>query len=524
MRGLFLKIFAIFWLAQSLIFVITTTLILRQHFPPFNDALDTHFYHDAALALHDFESGGCAAFRNKNQGSVSAASVRLEPAGAALLSSSGQLLCSTPNAPILSPFPSPLPNHIDGRSVGNLYLWLVPVTSSNGERYTYIWVQPPSSRPPRQHGWAYLHFAFPELPVAIAVGGLTTFVLVLLFTRPVVRLRKAARALANGNLSARVEQPPSAFFGSGSDQFQGLMLDFNHMADRLESLVDAQKLLLRDVSHELRSPLARLSVALELAREDPITTSDATAEQTHPAGLSEHLDRIEREAEKLNQLIGQLLLLSSIEARDSTTTFRTLSLNQLCEELLPDAEYEARQRSANVVLLEDCLCMINGDYDLIYRAMENVVRNAIHYTASGTQVTIRIYAVEAEARDDAGKRTARVFSEDPSAETNHAAKRWACVEVCDQGPGIPEPDLAKIFRPFYRADYARSPSTGGFGVGLAITERAVRLHRGRISATNRADGGACILLLFPLVASTLPAQEAPAEEEHPQADDATPPM
>ncbi len=523
MRGLFLKIFAIFWLAQSLIFVITTTLILRQHFPPFNDALDTHLRHDAALALYDFESNGCSGFRASNLGPVSARSVRVEPAGAALLSSTGQLLCSTSNAPTLAQIPSPSLNHIDGRPIGNLYLWLVPITSASGQHYTYIWFQPPSSHPPHQRRWTYLHFAFPELPVAIAVGGLTTFVLVLLFTRPVVRLRRAARALANGNLSARVEQSPSDSFRASSDQFQGLVHDFNHMADRLESLVDAQKLLLRDVSHELRSPLARLSVALELAREEPIASTDAPRNQTPGPNLSEHLDRIEREAEKLNQLIGQLLLLSSIEARENTSTFQTISLNQLCEELLPDAEYEAQQRAANVRLQQDHLCVIHGDYELLYRAIENVVRNAIRYTGAGTEVTIRIYAAEAPTGVEPGARTTQEIGQQLPAETSQVVMRWACVEVNDQGPGIPEGELAHIFRPFYRVDYARSSSTGGFGVGLAITERAVRLHRGRIRASNRATGGASILLLFPLESSTLPAREIPGAETDQQINSAVSP-
>jgi two-component system sensor histidine kinase CpxA len=456
MRGLFLKIFAIFWLAQSLIFIITTTLILRQHFPgpAGSDAFDTTLIHTATLALRDFEANGCIGFRNSTD--------RFEPSGAALLSGNGQSLCSTQNTPTLPSIPTPFPNHVDGRTIGNLSLWLVPAISATGTRYEYVWFQPPSSSPHPQRRWAYLHFAFPQLPVAIAVGGLTTFILVLLFTRPLVRMRKAARALASGDLTARVEQSPSAASQSTSDEFQGLVHDFNHMAERLESLVGAQKLLLRDVSHELRSPLSRLSVALELAHED------ATPE------LDIHLARIEREAAKLNQLIGQLLTLSSMEARENTSTFQPISLNHLCKQMLPDAEYEAKQRSCTVTLIEDNQCTIRGNAELLYRAVENVVRNAIRYTDSGTQVTIRI------------------------AEATLEARHFATIEVTDSGPGIPDADLAHIFRPFYRVDQARSSSTGGFGVGLAITERAVRLHSGTLRATNRAHGGTSILFLFPL--------------------------
>ena len=134
----------------------------------------------------------------------------------------------------------------------------------------------------QQHTWFedLYHFASPQLPVAIAVGGLTTFVLVLLFTRPVVRLRQAALQLAKGNLSTRVREPQQRIRFFRGDEFDALVQSFNHMAERLESLVNAQKLLLRDVSHELRSPLARLSVALELSRED----ADPT--------MTTHLDRI----------------------------------------------------------------------------------------------------------------------------------------------------------------------------------------------------------------------------------------
>jgi len=462
MRGLFLKIFAIFWLAQSLIFIISTTLIVRQHFASPNivsDALDNNLRHDATAALTDFTAGGCPAFRNNT--------ARNEPSGATLLDANGRPVCATPTAPSIANLSRITSTRIDGRQVGNLYVWLVPVTAPDGKNYVYVWHQPPSRNPQTQRRWNLLHFAFPQLPVAIAVGGLTTFVLVLLFTRPIVRMRKAARALANGDLTVRVEQSPSAASQSNSDEFQGLVHDFNHMAERLESLVDAQKLLLRDVSHELRSPLARLSVALELAHDD-----------ANPE-LTQHLSRIEREASNLNQLIGQLLTLSSLEARENTAAFQPVSLNQLCRQLLPDAEYEAQQHACSVTLIEENQCTIRGNPDLLYRAIENVVRNAIRYTDLNTDVTIRISETAPNLR-------------------HPDARHFAAIEVTDQGPGIPESDLAHIFRPFYRVDQARSSHTGGFGVGLAITERATRLHNGTLRATNRPTGGTSILFLFPL--------------------------
>ena len=261
MRGLFLKIFAIFWLAQSLIFVISTALIVRQRFPGPNtlaDALDSSLQHDGRVAIAAYDNGGCGGFSDN--------SARHEPSGAMLVTTAGKVLCSTSPALSLPGLVPHFANRIDGRQIEGRYVWLVPVVTHDGSRLEYVWFQPPAVRQERKPSlW---HYAFPQLPVAIAVGGLTTFVLVLLFSRPLVRLRRAARELAEGNLSARVEESPGKIVGPHSDEFEGLAHDFNHMAERLESLVAAQRLLLRDVSHELRSPLSRLSVALELARED----------------------------------------------------------------------------------------------------------------------------------------------------------------------------------------------------------------------------------------------------------------
>jgi len=456
MRGLFFKIFAIFWLAQSLIFIISTALIVGQHFPTrniVNDALDSNLHHDAVVAFETYEAAGCAGF--------SANANRHEPSGAALLDQQGQEVCSTKDAPSIPSLTPHFPGRIDGRFVDGGYVWLVPLTSTKGEHYEYVWFQPPSISKPPPRWRDMLHFAFPQMWVAIGVGGLTTFVLVLLFTRPLVRLRKAARQLAEGDLTARVPEPSKRALRQHSDEFEGLVHDFNHMAERLESQVAAQRLLLRDVSHELRSPLSRLSVALELAREDA------------PQDRGGHLARIDREAGRLNQLIGQLLTLSSMEAREGTFSFQQLSLNALCEQILPDAEYEAQRRPCSVILEEVSTASIRGNWELLHRAIENVVRNAIRYTKPNSQVTIRV------------------------TETQQNALPFVMVEVDDAGPGIPEDQLVHIFRPFYRLDHARSSSTGGFGVGLAITERAVRLHGGIVRAINRPTGGTTIQLLFP---------------------------
>jgi two-component system sensor histidine kinase CpxA len=445
MRGLFFKIFIIFWIAQSLIFVISTGFILAHRFPRSNFLLDPAFNNlraNAVEAANRFEAGGCGGFN---------AYAQQRHEDLALAETNGTIMCGQMPAGITAPAGSS--GTVQARQAGEVTVWSAPAGSASGKNYLFIAVVPIHGE---QHTWFedLYHLASPQLPGAIAVGGLTTFVLVLIFTRPVVRLREASLQLARGNLSTRVREaaPRSRLFQG--DEFDALVHSFNHMAERLESLVNAQRLLLRDVSHELRSPLARLSVALELSRED----ADPT--------MSTHLDRIERETGRLNQLIGQLLSLSSMEATESLGKFERISLKELLEEITPDAMYEAQQRDASVVLQAECDCVINGRRELLYRAIENVLRNAVSYTQGGTSVELRL------RRDE--------------------EQQMAVIEVSDRGPGIPESELESVFRPFYRVDMARAPQTGGSGVGLAIAERAVKLHNGSIGASNRAGGGTCI--------------------------------
>jgi two-component system sensor histidine kinase CpxA len=450
-RGLFFKIFIIFWIAQSLIFVISTAFILAHRFPRPNFLLDPAFNNLNANAIEGanrFEANGCTAFN---------AYAQQRNESLAIADTNGKILCG--QAPENFSGLAESSGAIQARQVGNVTVWSAPAAAANGKSYIFVAIVPAHQD---QHPWYedLYHFASPQLPVAIAIGGLTTFLLVLIFTRPVARLREATRQLAQGNLSARVSETRKRSRIFKEDEFDALVRGFNHMAERLESLVNAQKLLLRDVSHELRSPLARLSVALELTRED-----------ADPV-MSTQLDRIERETQRLNQLIGQLLTLSSMEAAESVGKFERVALKRLLEEITPDATFEAQQRDATVALRAECDCVVEGRRELLYRAIENVVRNAVRYTEAGTQVEIRL-------------------RQDPQ-------RHLAIVEVSDRGPGIPDSELASVFRPFYRVDAARSAQTGGFGVGLAIAERAVKLHNGQIRASNRAGGGAFIQILLPM--------------------------
>src|SRR5882757_166568 len=455
MRGLFAKIFLGFWIAQSLTFLISTVLILRRQFVRPNEmmeVLNVSLPGLATTAANVYEAGGCGGLQQFG------ASLRQT---IYLVDTTGRSLCGEDVPPAVAGALADGNRHhpVQSTLVGDLNFWSTAIQSAAGRRYFFLLSRHHAAN---SHGLReLLHFAFPQLPVAIVVFGITTFVLVLLLVRPIGRLRIAARALASGELSTRVPKPDGEERIFGGDEIQGLVHDFNYMAEQLERLVGAQKILVRDVSHELRSPLARLSVALELAREEA------------PASMQEHLQRIDREAGRLNLLIGQLLRLSSIEATNASSHTDKFTLHGLVEELLPDAEYEAQQRCCKIQVLEHSGCTVQGNQELIYRAIENIVRNAIRYTRQDTVVELKIRCEE------------------------RAGLRMVTLDVADSGPGIPETELENIFRPFYRVDAARQQDTGGFGVGLAIADRAVRLHHGEVKARNRPEGGLIISLSLP---------------------------
>ncbi len=455
MRGLFTKIFLGFWIAQSLIFLITTLLILQHHWVRPNETMEVL---NATLpiagtaAVHAYETAGCEGLRQY------AASLGQT---IYVADTANHFLCPAPGSALVAEALAKSDNRhiVNASTAGDINVWSTAIQSAAGHRYVLVLSRPRSN----DNHWLHdlLFFAFPQMWVAIVVCGATTFVLVLLLIRPIGRLRVAARKLANGELATRVPRPDGEARLFGGDEIQGLVHDFNYMAERLERLVDAQKILLRDVSHELRSPLARLSVALELAREEA------------PAAMTEQLQRIEREAARLNLLIGQLLRLSSMESTDGAALTALFSLHDLIEKMLPDVEFEAQQRLCSIRVLGQCNCLVQGSPELIYRAIENIVRNAVRYTQEQSVVELKI-----SCEQQAGVNT-------------------VVLDVSDCGPGVPENELDNIFRPFYRVDDARQLDTGGFGVGLAIADRAVRLHHGELRAHNRPQGGLIVSLRLP---------------------------
>ena len=329
--------------------------------------------------------------------------------------------------------------------------------SSDGKhRYTLVLGLPPGPRVffgPRG-------MPVPGLIIAIISSGLVCYFLAWYMTKPIVRLRAATRQLAAGDLTARSGAPAS----NKRDEIAGLMRDFDAMAERLELLVKAQSRLLNDISHELRSPLARLNVALGLARQRAGVES------------ADMLDRIELEASRLNELIGRILTLARLEDGEQRVPQTPVPLGELVANVAEDAEFEAQERHCHVhTAIPDADWGVRGNDSLLHSAVENVVRNAIRYTQEGTSVEIALASEE------------------------RGGGREAVLRVSDSGPGVPPDALGKLFEPFYRLDDARGRLTGGVGLGLAITERAVRFHGGKVSAFNRAEGGLMVEIRLPLI-------------------------
>jgi signal transduction histidine kinase len=316
---------------------------------------------------------------------------------------------------------------------------------------------PPRLGEPGSFAFGLRMIARSFLPVLL-VGGLFCYWLAKYLSTPIVQLRGATHELSAGNLAVRVDQK----LLKRRDELGNLGRDFNVMAGRIESLIEAQRRLLADISHELRSPLARQGVALGLARRN-------AGPQATPA-----LDRIEREAERLNEMIGQLLALSRVESGTDRLVKEEVDLAALVKEVSDDADFEARGRDRSVRIVASESLRISGVFELVRSAIENVVRNAVRYTEAGTHVDIAL--------------TSATVNRD----------RFAVINVRDHGKGVPEESIKEIFRPFYRVEDDRDRKTGGTGLGLSIAARAVRLHLGTIKASNAVDGGLIVEIRLPI--------------------------
>ncbi|HEX7318312.1 MAG TPA: ATP-binding protein [Pyrinomonadaceae bacterium] len=463
MRSLFLKVFLWFWLAMVVViatFAVTTHLTRSQESfrpPQFIEAVLTGYGRNAAAAYERDGAAGLEAYLRHLKEESGTRNQLFDASGKELTGADADPRVREVAVQVArtgQPF---------FRDIGGGMLEVRSVPARDGGRYVFVTHMPMGPpRPVERHvfwilsdnTWSLL---VRVLAVVLAAGALC-YLLARYMVTPVVRLREVTRQVTEGDLSARVG--PS--LGGRRDELAAMGHDFDEMASRVETLVGAQTRLLRDISHELRSPLARLSVALDLARKRA------------GAAASGHLDRIEREAKRLNEMIGQLLALSRWESDANGRRAETFDLAALVREVAADADFEAQGRNCSVVVEECDACEMRGTPQLLRSAVENVVRNAVRYTPEGTSVKILLRCRREDGRGE------------------------AVIAVRDEGAGVPEDSLKEIFRPFYRMDDSRTRETGGTGLGLTITERAVRLHGGTVRAENIKGGGFVVEMRLPI--------------------------
>jgi signal transduction histidine kinase len=444
-RSLFLKIFL--WFGTIVLTVITGTFLVgelsRPHEPPMRQPLDQILDTHGREAANEYERGGQAALASYLDRFESEERIRAFLFDDEMQELSKRRAASHAAEAARKVLEDQRPAVLDDRMPP---LFARPVRSQSGIDYILV-AEPPRRSPP-----TLLH-PFMHLVAIVLIGGLFCYWLARYLTSPVTKLRRATRELAKGNLSARVVPT----LKGRRDELASLAADFDEMAEKIQTLVDSQRRLLGDISHELRSPLARLNVALELAR------------QRSGAEATSALERIQREAELLNEMIGQLLALTRLESGAEEIRKTEFDLSSLVKGIVMDADFEARARNRSVKLESQASCMVIGNELLLRRAIENVVRNAVQYTGEATSVEVKL----------------------------ECSEQLAAITVRDHGPGVPEIALGEIFKPFYRVDEARDREAGGVGLGLAIAERSVKLHGGRVAAANAAGGGLMVTINLP---------------------------
>jgi two-component system sensor histidine kinase CpxA len=291
--------------------------------------------------------------------------------------------------------------------------------------------------------------------IALLVSGLICFLLTRYLTTPILQLREMSQKLASGHLHVRADRDLT----QRQDEIGDLIRDFDAMASRIEELVSRQRQLISDVSHELRSPLARLNVALDLGR---VRKGDDPA-----------FDQMQEDIGLLDEMIGRLLTIAKLDISAPQVPMADFDLVDLVSQIVRNAEFELQEPKGGIRLISSGQCIVWGSAELLHGAIENVVRNAIRYTENETAVEVRI-----ECADPSGRGSVRIV-------------------VRDYGPGIPESELKNIFQPFYRVTGARDRQSGGTGLGLAIADRVIRVHGGTIHAENAAPRGLRIEIALP---------------------------
>jgi len=458
MRALFWKIFLSFWLVQAA-FIGATALLLRRALP---EARSPVLSNEANLvvfcargAVNIYERSGSVALEDELQRLRQTSGVHLSivdskgiPISRAPLSHEEQVLAER----ALQSQQLERGGGVEKPLLAN------PIVLEGGYRVVVVAELPrpdPPARPPATQ-------PLRDLALGVVISGIVCFGLARYLTAPIERLRMAAQQLSRGDLSARAGKENER----RSDEIADLVGDFDKMAVQIQSLIYAQRRLISDVSHEFRSPLTRINLALEPMRK------------IDNARVATAIERVERETGRLDEMVRKLLVLSRLEAEGQLVEKSDLQLNELLKQIVVDADFEAQAEHRRVVLRQLGSCHVFGNKDMLRSAFENVIRNAIRYTHAESEVEV---TVQCDTENEGSTVT---------------------VTVRDHGPGVPPESLNALFRPFYRLDDSRERKTGGVGLGLSITKQAVILHGGRVEAANAHDGGLEITITLPAVLST----------------------
>jgi signal transduction histidine kinase len=274
------------------------------------------------------------------------------------------------------------------------------------------------------------------------------------FSRPIRSLNTAFEALADGKLGTRVGKA----MGSRRDELANLGEAFDRSAAKLQAQVEAQRRLLHDVSHELRSPLARLQACSDLMVQQPQRSVEL-------------VQRIERETSRMDKLVGELLTLARLDSTTNQAPAEVVDLIELAQSICSDAELEMQAKSCRLQIRMPEQMQVNGDAELLYRALDNVLRNAVRFSPVGGSIGLHI--------------------------TANTAQHHVLISISDEGPGLPPNDVDRIFEPFFRSESNSDKGDHGCGLGLAISRSIVLAHQGLISASNRSSGGLEVSITLP---------------------------
>jgi len=298
-----------------------------------------------------------------------------------------------------------------------------------------------------------------KLAIPIFVSSILAWLMARTLSKPILAIKRAATDIGNGKLDARIKKVHKR-----KDELGSLATSFNTMADKLSHNLTANQRLLADVSHELRSPMTRLQLAVGLAQQS----------KDNPELQKKHLARCELEVTRLDEMISDVLSLSQLENTFQKVNFQTVCLDVLLADICQDCQYLADEK--NILIITNDLFTLNllADQNLLSSAFSNVIINAIKYTPKSSEVVISMHR------------------------HIHSQQEIVNIVISDNGTGVPQGTIDKLFQPFYRVDEARDRNSGGTGLGLAIAQQAVLAHNGQIKAKNKADGGLSVTITLPI--------------------------